>query len=130
MTREEIIKVFEKMQDTFLEDTEFRDAVDGAIKFLYQSLPPSNLDEAAKEYNRNLTPFDQCDSRDIIRAFKSGAEWMAGQGVKARCVESSNPISDIPNQRLHLITLLYEENENTPYVVAGDYVEFTLRKEQ
>ncbi len=35
---------------------------------------PSNLDEAAKEYNRNYTPFDQCDSRDIIRVFMSGAQ--------------------------------------------------------
>ena len=43
---------------------------------------PSNLDEAAKEYNRNYTPFEQCDSRDIIRVFKAGAEWMAGQFQK------------------------------------------------
>lgn len=40
-----------------------------------QSSLPSNLDEAAKEYNRNYTPFDQCDSRDIIRAFKDGVKW-------------------------------------------------------
>ena len=47
---------------------------------------PSNLDEAAKEYMRNYIPFDQCDSRDIIRTFKAGAEWMAGQGVTMEAV--------------------------------------------
>ena len=39
-----------------------------------------NIDEAAEEYVRNYIPFDQCDSRDVIRIFKAGAEWMAGQG--------------------------------------------------
>ena len=47
---------------------------------------PSNMDEAAKEYMRNYIPFDQCDSRDIIRTFKSGAEWTAGQGVTKEAV--------------------------------------------
>ena len=50
------------------------------LERLHHSLP-SNIDEAAKEYNRNLIPFDQCDSRDIINAFKAGAEWMAMQGL-------------------------------------------------
>lgn len=61
----------------------FRDNLLSFITSLQQEQPslPSNLDEAAKEYMRNYIPFDQCDSRDIIRTFKAGAEWMAGRGV-------------------------------------------------
>ena len=43
---------------------------------------PSGLDEAAKEYVRNYIPFDQCDSRDIIRTFKAG--WWDRGRLKAQ----------------------------------------------
>ena len=86
---------------------------------------PSNLDKAAEKYGK---PYH--DRTAVTKAFKAGAEWMAGQGVKARCLESSNPVSESPDERRHLVTLLYEENENTPYVVCGDEVEIVIRKKQ
>lgn len=96
---------------------------------------PNDLDETAEKWcEENNKGIALCDDKkshylaDGMDAFKAGAEWMAQQGVKAHCIESSNPMSENPNQRLHLINLLYEENENTPYVVAGDDVELTLRK--
>ena len=51
------------------------------VASLKQGQPPlpHNVDEAAKEHTRYYIPFDQCDSRDIIRTFKAGAEWMARQ---------------------------------------------------
>lgn len=53
------------------------------VASLKQGQPPlpHNVDEAAKEHTRYYIPFDQCDSRDIIRTFKAGAEWMARQGL-------------------------------------------------
>jgi len=104
-----------------------------------------NLDEAAEDFvwevmendedgiselSKKLRPTSKIsDFYDaLVEFFKAGAEWMVQQGVKAHCIESSNPVSENPNQRLHLITLLYEENEDTPYVVAGDDIEVILRK--
>lgn len=56
------------------------------------------------------------------------AEWMAKQVVKAHCVESANPASENPETRLHLITLLYKENEDIPYVQGGDDIDIIIRK--
>ena len=43
---------------------------------------PSNLDEAAEKYSENILANNE-DLQDAIEdAFKSGAEWMAVQGVK------------------------------------------------
>ncbi len=62
-----------------------------------QPSAPANLDEAAKEYNRNLVPFDQCDSRDIRNAFKAGAEWVARQDKSIVYLENyiSNKLRDL-----------------------------------
>lgn len=92
---------------------------------------PSVLDEAARLSAVSVPPiWPEKNIESHIRGFKAGAEWMAGQGVKAHCVESSNPVSDSKDENLHLITLVYAENENTPYVLAGDEVEIILRKKQ
>ena len=143
MTKEEALKILRKDLLSNLVDyyssEELQDAIDTIVS--HPSLP-SNLDEAAHEFeDKAMSDYDDIfvtkDGVEVPKlkysfsdVFKAGAEWMAGQGVKAHCVESSNPASEKPNQRLHLITLLYEENENTPYVVAGDNVELTLRKKK
>ena len=82
MTKEEVIEILERFVFGAkpCSQKEIVDACVSAYRMLKeQPSLPSNLDEAAKEYNRNYTPFDQCDSRDIIRTFKAGAEWLAGQ---------------------------------------------------
>lgn len=93
---------------------------------------PSNLDEAAEEYGNEEFPdgpFDNEYPREIAKdAFKAGAEWVARQRIKAHCIESYNPISEGPDDWPHVVTLLYNENENTPHVVAGDEVEIIIRK--
>jgi len=90
---------------------------------------PSSFEEARDKAN-----FEEPHSLNAYiafeEAFKKGAEWMALQGVKARCLESFNPVSESPDERPHVVTLLYEENENTPYVVGGDEVEIIIRKRQ
>lgn len=48
--------------------------------------------------------------------------------VMAHCVESCNPACDDPNKPLHMITLLYEDNDNIPYIVGGDNVEICMFK--
>lgn len=83
---------------------------------------PSNLDEAAKEYMRNYIPFDQCDSRDIIRTFKAGAEWLAGQGVTMEAVigMATEEISiNVSQQTLDKLNLC-----------PGDKVVVQIRKKQ
>lgn len=90
-TKEEIIRVFKKMQDAFLKDTEFRNAIDGAIEILSQPPLPSNLDEAAEEYayiNWESDDYHEGASEGLpfdaightAKCFKAGAEWMARQG--------------------------------------------------
>jgi len=106
------------------------------IDELQQEQPslPSNLDKAAEEYaDYNSRRWQEdgdiyYDHSKIMDAFKAGAKWMAKQGVYAYCIESSNPVSESPDKKYHSITLTYEENENTPYVRAGDRVKVILRK--
>lgn len=81
---------------------------------------PSNLDEAAKEFNRNYIPFDQCDSRDIRRAFKAGAEWMAGQGVKAS--------ASVGYYNQCGLSILTEPSIKKLGFKEGDDLEITIRK--
>ena len=86
MTKEDVIEILERFVFGAkpCSQREIVDACASAYRMLKgQPSPPSNLDEAAKEYNRNYIPFEQCDRRDIICAFKAGAEWMAGQISKA-----------------------------------------------
>ena len=89
MTKEDVIEILERfvLGAKPCSQREIVDACASAYRMLKEQLSlPSNLDEAAKEYMRNYIPFDQCDSRDIIRTFKAGAEWMAGQGVTIEAV--------------------------------------------
>lgn len=94
---------------------------------------PSNIDEAADTHIRRVAytaghPGWDWETQDIADAFKAGAEWMAEQGVDAKCINSCNPVSESPDIRLHCITLDYEENENTPYVIKGDKLKVILLK--
>ena len=119
---------------------EVDEAFDVCIELLQQFSLPSNLDEAAEESMPEEKGFLEIDiyggseavySREqMLAMFKAGAEWMAGQykPIKAHCVESSNPVSESPNQRLHLITLLYEEDKDTTHVIGGDDIEICIRK--
>ena len=136
MTREEAKNILARLAGgvTFPTWEQIRNAARLALNLFDKRPLPSNLDEAAEKYaNRGISsnsdPYEETIAYQADRdAFKAGAEWMAQQGVKAHCIESSNPVSENPNQRLRLITLLYEENEDTPYVVAGDDIEVILRK--
>lgn len=87
--RPHIIKSFsiDGMKEFFFE-VQFEDGTEAMLDNIAPL--PSNLDEAAKEYNRNYIPFDQCDSRDIMRAFKAGAEWMSLQSTRARLAVKAN----------------------------------------
>lgn len=79
MTKEEIVRVFKKMQNTFLKDTEFRNAIDGAIELLSQTSVHSNLDEAAEKY-ADFMCLNGFDKVRTISDFKAGAEWNTAQG--------------------------------------------------
>lgn len=88
MTIEEIIEAnSDDEMMPYIEPYQLSEIVNFVIKNYKPSIS-SNLDEAAKEYVRNYIPFDQCDSRDIIRTFKAGAEWMAEQGVEAKVLQA------------------------------------------
>lgn len=107
--------------DAFKAGAEWRDAQIPKL--------PNSIDEVAEnrvtENGRfKITSFEKMRIEDIM----FGAEWMAKQGVYAYCIESSNPVSESPDIKYHCITLEYEENENTPYVRAGDRVKVILRK--
>lgn len=114
-------------------DDVFWEHVLATYKLTHPSLP-SNLDKAAEKYAwRKEEPLSDGERLSFcfnprIDAFKAGAEWMEKQGVYAYCIESSNPVSESPDIKHHCITLEYEENENTPYVRAGDRVKVILRK--
>ena len=65
------------------------DAIKIAIKVLSQPPFPSNLDEAAEEYEDWATSFDQTDYPTCISyrmAFKAGAEWMQNNMFTERYV--------------------------------------------
>lgn len=94
---------------------------------------PDNVDEAADTFSHNgdVNGVGGEDYEDDLRiTFKAGAECMAGQFhfVTAHCCESSNPASESVDKPLHLITLIYEDDNKNPYVVGGDNVEICLRK--
>ena len=83
MTREEIIQAIsdDKMMP-FIQPDQLAEIVDFVIKNYKPSLP-SNIDEAAEDgwalYEYRESPkglYSTC----YIDGFKSGAEWMAGQG--------------------------------------------------
>lgn len=105
-----------------------------AADLLSQPSLPSDLDEAAEDLSLKYSiELEECgitasDSVHYRTGFKAGAEWMAGQGVRAHCVESANLVSESSDARLHLITLLYEENKCTPYVRGGDNIDIIILK--
>ena len=94
MTKEEAIEHIRLMRlNAAISDAKsFREALDIAIDALSQPSLPSNLDEAADNHAANnggrwLTDDIgiKCfafNPQEVKDAFKAGAEWMAGQGVK------------------------------------------------
>ena len=58
------------------------DAYKGALIALEKDEPslPSNLDEAAEKYADGENPTCPCEEC-LVKTFKAGAEWMAGQGI-------------------------------------------------
>ena len=83
MTKEEAI---ETIKDICL-TTEQLTRIEKALEcLLSQPSPPSNLDEAAEQYSENILANNE-DLQDAIEdAFKTGAEWMAGQGYTKEVV--------------------------------------------
>lgn len=80
MTREQLKEFVKRTTEASgLSEEQLAEKINDAFDNKSKPSIPSNLDEAAKEYMRNYIPFDQCDSRDIVRTFKAGAEWMAGR---------------------------------------------------
>lgn len=123
------------------------EALKVALEALSQPSLPSDVDEAVEKYaNKEFPdepscgqwgtgdyepPVDMEYPREIAKdSFQARVEWLAGQYkfIKAHCVESSNPVSESSDQRLHLITLLYEEDKDTPYVIGGDDIEICICK--
>lgn len=47
--------------------------------------------------------------------------------IEAHCYESENPVSENPEDHSNCISLIYEEKENTPLIVAGDDVVFQVK---
>lgn len=90
MTREEVIKI---LQNIYFEAPEIKEAMQIAIEALSGSSLPSNLDDAAHEFeDKALSGYDDIcvtengEERPVLKynftdAFKAGAEWMAGQGA-------------------------------------------------
>lgn len=141
MTKEEAIKILTGYMGGKIdpESTELYYAIELAVDIL-ESQPslPSNLDEAAEKgaykycVDNKIGEYCGAAVYDAYEAgHKAGAEWMAGQGaVEAYCIESSNPVSESPEQRLHCIRLIYEEKEDAPYVLGGDKVIIQIRKKK
>ncbi len=77
---------------------------------------PSNLDEAAKEYELSIGSQDYC-YMDVIDAFKAGAEWMAGQG------ETFNGFISFKGEQRSLIAI-----EGKSEYKFGDKVIVQIRK--
>lgn len=97
MTREEALDIIRFVflhTDNHLNDDRQISAEDihealvmACVALCKNSLPlPSNLDEAAFSYENNIweSGFKECgySPQEVSDAFKAGAEWMAGQGVK------------------------------------------------
>ena len=73
---------------------------------------------------------------DIVKtaedhAFLAGAEWekerINGNTLDAYVVESFNPVAEPGKPYLHGITILYED-ENKPYLLAGEHVKLKILK--
>ena len=91
MTRQEIIQAIsdDKMMP-FIQPEQLAEIVDFVIKNYTPSLP-SDLDEVAEKIAWHIAPmypdisWDKCFEK-IKDGIKSGAEWMAGQGVTKEAV--------------------------------------------
>lgn len=94
MTQEEIIKkayeVYPDKQDTYhsykflsFNDIQkwLREAYIKGLTEQLESYLPSNLDEAAEEYNESESWRWEAPMYPHREAFKTGAEWMAAQGT-------------------------------------------------
>ena len=84
------------------------------------------LDEVAQEYL--ITRYGIVIDQHIKDAFKAGAKLNAGQRIKAYCIKSYNPVCETPDKRMHGIEIIYEEKEDTPYVLAGDELTIQIQK--
>ena len=83
-----------------------KEAMRMAAELLERPSLPSNLDEAANNYGRDIRlgyprVMDETD-KYIYNAFKAGAEWMAGQGVSidGKVIMDFSEPADIINRRL------------------------------
>lgn len=87
MTKEEAIENIKliRFHAAITNANSFKEALDMAIETLSQPSPPSNLDEAAEKAaiaeGLELNPAHDV----VVRVFKAGAEWMAGQGYSKEC---------------------------------------------
>ena len=74
MTKEEALRIINSIDRNILTDEECY-AVDSIFELVGSSLP-SELDAAAEKYAEHYH-----DRMAVVKGFKAGAEWMAGQGV-------------------------------------------------
>lgn len=94
------------------------------IPSLQHTSIPSNLDEAAKEYEDWVESYSQSDFPTCISfrdAFKAGAEWMAGQGE----TQEHFVIGSIAGSPVGPAVVCY-----TKEFVIGDEVIVQIRKKQ
>ena len=134
MTTEEAIKYVQQLYPhggcCWLDEQRI-EAIGIAVRALAKMQLPTNLDEAAEKH-MNDTAFDnELDKIQCIKDFQAGAEWMIRQGFEAHCFESFNPVSEsVDDKPLHGIGIIYEQNKNIPYVLAGDNIIIQIRKKE
>ena len=93
----------------------------------YQPSLPSNLDEAAEKIAWDIAPmypdisWDNCFEK-IKEGIKAGAEWLAGQGVKAT--------ASVGYYNQCGLSILTEPSIKKLGFEEGDELELTLRKKQ
>ena len=94
---------------------------------------PSNLDEAARYYEEHRGPAADSDNEECRKAFKAGAEWMAGQGETGRKTigKIDDGINQIPTYCNGFeITELDVPFLNSKECGYGDEVIVQIRKKQ
>ena len=123
MTKEECIAILRRYADYdgmgIQNLTGCKEAMKMAADLLSAEHPslPSDIDEAAEEYGKRqgseLRPFG-------TKFFKAGAEWMAGQGVKATATVGYYNQSGL--------SILTEPSIKKLGFKEGDELEITIRK--
>lgn len=133
MTKEEALKILRKDLLSNLVDyyssEELQDAIDTIVS---QPSLPSNLDEAANNYGRDIRlgyprVMDETD-KYIYNAFKAGAEWMAGQMPKWKPAAMAYEGDRLPRYDWQLGRIVARDEDGIYYLTMADL--YQLPKEE